>query len=96
MNNEAAIMFQTWGPILIMVVIFYFLLYRPQKAEQKRRKAMLDNLKSGDRVVTIGGIYGTLGEIGEKSVMLKVSDQVEIEVARAAINGNISQEESNE
>lgn len=96
MNNEAAIMFQTWGPILIMVVIFYFLLYRPQKAEQKRRKAMLDNLKSGDRVVTIGGIYGTLGEIGEKSVMLKVSDNVEIEVARAAINGNISQEESNE
>lgn len=89
-------MFQTWGPILIMVVIFYFLLYRPQKAEQKRRKAMLDNLKSGDRVVTIGGIYGTLGEIGEKSVMLKVSDNVEIEVARAAINGNISQEESNE
>ncbi|HCB94145.1 MAG TPA: preprotein translocase subunit YajC [Selenomonas sp.] len=89
-------MFQTWGPILIMVVIFYFLLYRPQKAEQKRRKAMLDNLKSGDRVVTIGGIYGTLGEIGEKSVMLKVSDRVEIEVARAAINGNISQEESNE
>ena len=96
MNNEAAIMFQTWGPILIMVVIFYFLLYRPQKAEQKRRKAMLDNLKRGDRVVTIGGIYGTLGEIREKSVMLKVSDHVEIEVARAAINGNISQEEKNE
>lgn len=96
MNNEAAVMFQTWGPILIMVVIFYFLLYRPQKAEQKRRKAMLDSLKTGDRVVTIGGIYGTLGEIREKSVMLKVAEHVEIEVARAAVNGNISQEERNE
>ena len=96
MNEEMAVMFQTWGPILIMVAIFYFLLYRPQKAEQKRRKAMLDSLRKGDRVVTIGGIYGTLTEIQEKTVKLKVSEHVEIEVVRAAVNGNISQEEKNE
>ena len=96
MNEEMAVMFQTWGPILIMVAIFYFLLYRPQKAEQKRRKAMLDSLRKGDRVVTIGGIYGTLTDIQEKTVKLKVSEYVEIEVVRAAVNGNISQEEKNE
>ena len=96
MNEEMAVMFQTWGPILIMVAIFYFLLYRPQKAEQKRRKAMLDSLRKGDRVVTIGGIYGTLTDIQEKTVKLKVSEHVEIEVVRAAVNGNISQEEKNE
>ena len=96
MNEEMALMFQTWGPILIMIAIFYFLLYRPQKAEQKRRKAMLDSLKKGDRVVTIGGIYGTLTDVREKSVMMKISENVEIEVARAAINGNISQEEQHE
>ena len=96
MNEEMTVMFQTWGPILIMIAIFYFLLYRPQKAEQKRRKAMLDSLRKGDRVVTIGGIYGTLTDIQEKTVKLKVSEHVEIEVVRAAVNGNISQEEKNE
>ncbi len=94
MNGEMAVMFQTWGPILVMVAIFYFLLYRPQKAEQKRRKAMLDSLKEGDRVVTIGGIYGILTEVREKTVNMKIADNTEIEVARAAINGNVSQEEN--
>ena len=58
----------TWGPILIMVLIFYFLLYRPQKNEQKRRRNMLDNLKKGNRVMTIGGIYGQVTEIKDKIV----------------------------
>ena len=44
----------TWGPIVVMIAIFYFLLYRPQKKQQNRRRAMLDNLKKGDQVITIG------------------------------------------
>ena len=50
----------TLGPIVVMVAIFYFLLYRPQKKQQSRRRAMLDSLKKGDQVITIGGIYGTI------------------------------------
>ena len=96
MEGEAGLVFQTWGPIIILVVIFYFLLYRPQKQEQKRRKAMLDSLSSGDRVVTIGGIYGTIVEVREKQVKLQISEGVEIEVARAAINGNLTKEGSKE
>lgn len=82
----------TWGPILIMVLIFYFLLYRPQKNEQKRRKNMLDNLKKGNRVMTIGGIYGQVTEIKDKIVKIKIAEHVEIEVARSSINANVSQE----
>lgn len=82
----------TWGPILIMVLIFYFLLYRPQKNEQKRRRNMLDNLKKGNRVMTIGGIYGQVTEIKDKIVKIKIAEHVEIEVARSSINANVSQE----
>ena len=92
MGDETAILFQTWGPILVMAAVFYFLLYRPQKQEQKRRKEMLDNLKKGDKVVTIGGLYGTLGDISEKTVMIEVAKGVELKVARAAINGNVTDE----
>ena len=82
----------TWGPILIMVLIFYFLLYRPQKNEQKRRRNMLDNLKKGNRVMTIGGIYGQVTEIKDKIVKIKMAEHVEIEGARSSINANVSQE----
>ena len=72
----------TLGPIVVMVAIFYFLLYRPQKKQQSRRRAMLDSLKKGDQVITIGGIYGTIEEIGDKSLKLKIADGVVIEVVR--------------
>ena len=83
----------TWGPAILMVALLYFLLLRPQKKEQKRRKAMLDSLRKGDKVVTIGGLYGTITGLEERIVKLKVAEHVEIEVVRSAINANITQEE---
>ena len=84
----------TWGPIVIMIAIFYFLLYRPQKKQQSRRRAMLDNLKKGDQVITIGGIYGTIEELGDKSLKLKIADGVVIEVVRPSVNANVTQQEA--
>ncbi|WP_298593843.1 preprotein translocase subunit YajC [uncultured Mitsuokella sp.] len=86
MNPEMMGTLGTWGPIVLLVAIFYFLLYRPQKNEQKRRKSMLDNLKKGDRVITIGGIYGTISSIDEKSLKLLIAKDVEIEMVRSSIN----------
>ena len=86
MNPEMMGTLDTWGPIVLLVAIFYFLLYRPQKNEQKRRKSMLDNLKKGDRVITIGGIYGTVSSIDEKSLKLLIAKDVEIEMVRSSIN----------
>ena len=84
----------TLGPIVVMVAIFYFLLYRPQKKQQNRRRAMLDNLKKGDQVITIGGIYGTIEELGDKSLKLKIANGVVIEVVRSSVNANVTQQEA--
>ena len=84
----------TLGPIVVMVAIFYFLLYRPQKKQQNRRRAMLDSLKKGDQVITIGGIYGTIEDLGDKSLKLKIADGVVIEVVRSSVNANVTQQEA--
>lgn len=77
----------TWGPIVVMIVIFYFLLYRPQKNAQKKRKAMLDSLKKGNEVITIGGIYGKIESLDDKTVELLIAPNTVIKVSRSAING---------
>ncbi|WP_371369546.1 hypothetical protein SRRS_26690 [Sporomusa rhizae] len=77
---------QASWPIVLMGVIFYFLLYRPQKKEQQRRQELLNNLKKGERVVTIGGLYGTITAISEKVVTIKIADKVEVDVSRSAVS----------
>jgi len=76
------------GFLLILVVMFgfmYLLLIRPQRAQQRRHKALLDNLKVGDEVITAGGIYGDVARIEEDKVHLLIAEDVEIEVARRSI-----------
>jgi preprotein translocase subunit YajC len=74
-------------PFLLMMVIFYFLFYRPQKNEQKKRNNLLSSLKKGDRVITAGGVYGTITALTEKTITLKVAEKVEIEFTRSAVTG---------
>ncbi len=72
-------------PIVFMGVIFYFMLYRPQKKEQKARDAMLGALKKGNEVITIGGIVGTITRVGDEVVELKIAENTVIQVMRTAI-----------
>jgi preprotein translocase subunit YajC len=65
--------------------IFYFLLIRPQQKQKRDRETMLTALKKGDRVVTTGGLHGTIAGIDDQKVVLRVADQVKLEVDRAAI-----------
>jgi preprotein translocase subunit YajC len=65
--------------------IFYFLLIRPQQKQRKQRETMLAAVKKGDRVVTTGGLHGTVMGLNEHTVTLKVADQVKLEFDRAAI-----------
>ena len=92
MTPETMTALGTWGPIFVMIAIFYFLLYRPQKAAQKRRMSMLDTLEKGNKVMTIGGIYGTIEGIDDKVIKLKIAENTVIEVSRASINANITQD----
>ena len=72
-------------PVLIMVVIFYFMLYRPQKIQQKKRQVLLDSLKKGQKVLTIGGIHGEIVTLSEDTAVLRVAEKVEMTFARSAI-----------
>ena len=72
-------------PILLIVGIFYMLIYRPMRKRQKNVETMIQNLKNGDTVITNGGVYGTVSGIRDHTVVLKVADQVKIEVAKNAI-----------
>ena len=91
MDQETLAMLTTYGPIVVMFALFYFLLIRPQSKERKKRGEMLANLHKGNKVVTIGGIYGEIVEIDAKTIMLEIADGVVIKVSRASINANISQ-----
>lgn len=73
-------------PLILIFAIFYFLLIRPQQKRQKQRNAMLQELKRGDKVVTIGGIHGTISDITEEKVTLKVSDTNKLVFERNAVN----------
>lgn len=70
----------------LIAAIMYFLIIRPQNKKQKEQQKMLDALKKGDRVATIGGMRGTIVGIKEDSVLLKVDDNTKIEFSRSAVS----------
>ena len=76
-------------PMIIIVAMFY-LMWRGQAKERKKREAMLSGIKSGDRVVTIGGIYGTVAEVRNEGFLLKISDNVKIEVTKNAVGSVVT------
>lgn len=77
---------QQFLPIIIMFAIFYFLLIRPQQKRNKTRNQMLSALKKGDKVVTIGGMHGTIQEINDQSVTLRIAHNVNATFDRGAVN----------
>lgn len=91
MSQEAT---STVMMIVVMVALFYFMLYRPQKKQAAKRKALLDSLTVGTDVVTIGGIYGKIVALDDKTVQLQVADGIVMTFARAAINGKVTVEET--
>lgn len=76
----------TLAPFIIMFAVFYFLLIRPQQRKSKVRNSMLSSLKKGDKVTTIGGLHGTILEISDDIVVLRVNDVTKLTFDRASIN----------
>jgi preprotein translocase subunit YajC len=83
----------TIGYLVLMVLIFYFLLIRPQQKMQKKRNDMMTAMRVDDKVVTVGGIVGIVTEIMDDSVWLEVSEDVEIEVKKSGIAAVIEDKE---
>jgi preprotein translocase subunit YajC len=74
-------------PFILIMVIFYFLMILPAQRRQKKVNEMLRNLKTGDKVITNGGIYGTIVGLENDAVQLRIAEQVKIKVSRSAVAG---------
>ena len=94
MNEGILALVSAYGPLVAMVIAFYFFLYRPQRAEQQRRDDMLATLHKGNKVVTVGGIYGEILDIKNNVIDLKIADKVVVKVTRSAVSRNITQGKS--
>ncbi|ABL66446.1 preprotein translocase subunit YajC [Chlorobium phaeobacteroides] len=82
-------------PLVLIFIVFYFFMIRPQQKKQKDREKVLDSLKRGDKVVTIGGVHGTVAGIDteKKTVLVQVSENVKIKFDRTAV-ANIEKQET--
>jgi len=80
-------------PFVLIFAVFYFIVILPAKKQQKKKDAMIAGLKKGDRVVTTGGIYGSVAAVEDQSLLLKVAENVKIRVAKSAIAGMVAGED---
>ena len=79
----------------LIFVIFYFMIIRPQQKRQKERQKMLDALEKGDKILTAGGIYGTVVGIEDKMVLVQIADNVKVKVDRGSV-GSVLKEANSE
>jgi len=80
-------------PIIILFAIFYFLLIRPQQKKAKEHREMIGNLKKGNRIVTSGGIYGTITAIDDTTIGLEIAEKVKIKISRGNVAALITDNE---
>ena len=73
------------APLALIIVIFYFLLIRPQQKRMKAHRNMIDEMKKGDKVITAGGIIGTIHDVSEDTVKLDIADKVRVTIKRDTI-----------
>ncbi len=72
-------------PLVLIFVVFYFLLIRPQQKRAKEHKNMLENLKKGDKIITSGGIYGVIEGVGTNTITVKIGENVKVKLGKAYI-----------
>jgi len=87
----------SFAPLLFMIVIFYFLLIRPQQKKQKIHQNMLSELKKGDRILTSGGIFGLIERIKDDgTLVVKIADNVKVEFAKSSISSVVKNSSQNQ
>ncbi len=74
-----------FGPLFLMVLIFYFLLIRPQQRREKERREMINKVKTGDRVLFGGGLIGVVSNASDNTLTIKIADKVKVDVVRGAV-----------
>jgi len=89
-GGQAGNPLMTFMPLILMFVIFYFLLIRPQQKKQKEHKQMLENLTRGDRVITAGGLYGRVIETKDDVLTIDLGNDMHVQVGRGFISGLVA------
>ncbi len=92
-QNTGGSLFALMVPLLVIFGVFYIFIIIPQQRAEKKRQAMLASIKKGDKVITIGGIIGTVNKVDDKFVILKVSQETNIKFDKSAIKGIIEKTE---
>ncbi|MFO7716208.1 preprotein translocase subunit YajC [Desulfosarcina sp.] len=78
--------FASFIPLILMFVIFYFLLIRPQQKKTKEHRQMIDNLKTGDRIITSGGLHGRITGVTENALTVEIAEKVRVKVNRSSVS----------
>lgn len=83
--------FQAFIPMILLFIVFYFLIIRPQQKRQKDHQNLVSNLKVNDQAVTIGGVYGKVVKVKDNTFILRIAEKVEIEVEKSAIAKKVNE-----
>ena len=78
--------FVSFVPLILIVVVFWFFLIRPQQKRQKEHQKMISELGKGDRIVTTGGLFGTITKIGEDRMTVEIADKVRVQIERGQVS----------
>ncbi len=89
MNGAGASPMSSLLLFAVIIAIFYFLMIMPARRQQKKKQAMIASLKKGDRVVTSGGIHGTVAGIEDQTLLLKIAENAKVRISKNAISGKI-------
>ena len=73
------------APFLLIIVVFYFFILRPQQKRQKERQKLLESVKKGDKIITAGGVHGTIEGIEDKTILVKVAENVKVKMEKSSI-----------
>ncbi len=88
-------LFSMMVPLVLIYVIFYFLFIRPQRAKEKEHQKMLSNLNKNDEIITAGGIHGTIVNVKDKTLIIRVDDNVKIEIEKTSVANKIGIQKTN-
>lgn len=94
MDAQQGSMVSSLVMLALMFGIFYFFFIRPQQVQQKKRKEMLDSLRKGNTVITIGGIYGQIVDVKDDNLVLQIADNVRIRTVRGAVSSVLGKGEA--
>jgi preprotein translocase subunit YajC len=88
-SNSPLAMVISFAPFIVIMILFYFLMIYPQNKERKKREEALNAIQRGDRILTRGGVYGTVADIKEQILIVKIAENVKVEMDRSFVESVI-------